>query len=253
MQTDVASWAALKHMFSATLDKFGDFDLVCPGAGVYEPLWSNFWHPPGSSESKDAVDSDRYALIDINLTHPIRTTQMAISYWLHPEKQAGSPKKVSAENPKRIVHISSVAGQMPNLNAPMYGASKFAITGFVRCLAGLDALHGIKVNAVAPGLVQTPLWMEHPEKLQFVNQGQDGWVTAEEVGQAMLRCAEDATVPGGAIVEVGKNHTRLVSVLNDSGPNVNPEGGMLAGYAEAKGRTEITAWLDDEAIWSSRG
>ncbi|KAJ3534049.1 hypothetical protein NM208_g7709 [Fusarium decemcellulare] len=99
VETDVTSWPALTRMFQVTLQEFGDFDIVCPGAGVYEPNWSNFYHPPGSPESKDAVDSGHYALLDINLTHPIRTTQLAISQWLHPR---ASPKLGS--EPYKPVH-----------------------------------------------------------------------------------------------------------------------------------------------------
>lgn len=37
VKTDVTSWPALSNMFSTTLSEFGDVDIVCPGAGVYEP------------------------------------------------------------------------------------------------------------------------------------------------------------------------------------------------------------------------
>lgn len=174
-------------MFKTALSEFGGFDILCPGAGVYEPHWSSFWHPPGSPESKDGVDEGHYKLLDINLTHPIRASQMAISHWLHPPT-ASQP--ASTSNPKRIVHIASVAGYLPVFRAPMYGASKFGITGFVRCLAPLEAETGIRVTAVAPGVVRTPLWTEHPEKLVNVDQEQDGWVTPEEVARAMLATVE---------------------------------------------------------------
>lgn len=40
VKTDVTSWPDLSHMFDATLKDFGDVDILCPGAGVYEPHWS---------------------------------------------------------------------------------------------------------------------------------------------------------------------------------------------------------------------
>lgn len=49
---------------------------VCPGAGVFEPHFSNFWLPPGSKESiddpygRDAHGVGHYTALDINLTHP---------------------------------------------------------------------------------------------------------------------------------------------------------------------------------------
>ncbi|KAK1589838.1 short chain dehydrogenase [Colletotrichum navitas] len=253
VETDVTSWPALSNMFNAAVSEFGGFDVLCPGAGVYEPHWSSFWHPPGSPESKDSVDGGHYSLFDINITHPIRSTQLAISYWLHPKTAAGttltSAIKSSPSNPKRVVHISSVAGQVPNINAPLYAASKFAVTGFVRSLARLEETDGIRVNAVAPGVVRTPLWTENPEKLVNLDANQDGWVTPQEVAEAMLRCVEEDSLIGGSILEVGKNCTRLVEAFNDPGPDRDPKNGLVARNV-SKGTDMVFAWLKDATKWA---
>ncbi|KAM0340146.1 hypothetical protein ACHAPU_010638 [Fusarium lateritium] len=245
VQTDVTSWKALANAFKVTLKEFGDFDIVCPGAGVYEPNWSSFWHPPGSPESKDEADGDHFKLLDINLTHPIRATQMAISHWMH-----GNPAKASVENPKRVIHISSIAAQLPVLRAPMYGASKFGITGFVRCLTNLEQV-GIRVNAVAPGVVRTPLWTEHPEKMKNVDEGQDAWVTPEECAQAMLQCVENDEYVGGTIVEVGKGNTRQVQVFNDPGPDMQDRSKGFTTSNSQEGEQSVWEWLGNKLIWSS--
>ncbi|KAG6355948.1 hypothetical protein INS49_015332 [Diaporthe citri] len=243
VKTDVTSWPALSNIFSATLSEFGDVDIVCPGAGVYEPHWSNFWHPPGSSEAKDAIDGEpgHYALLDINLNHPIRVTQLALSHWLHPPPGRAA---VSPSNPKRVVHIGSVAGYVPNFNAPLYGASKFGITGFVRSLAPLDDKHGIRVNAVAPGVVRTPLWLEHPEKMVNLETA-DGWVTPDEVAVAMLQCAEDSDLVGGTIFEVGKDNARSVQTFNDPGPDRDPKKGLITRNSK-NGHDMVWTWLQDK-------
>ena len=57
--------------------------------------------------SADGVHSGRYKLLDINLIHPIRTTQLAISHFLE-KKKAGN-----------ILHISSIAGQVANPVTPL--------------------------------------------------------------------------------------------------------------------------------------
>ncbi|KAF7556584.1 hypothetical protein G7Z17_g1299 [Cylindrodendrum hubeiense] len=255
VKTDVTSWPDLTAIFETALLEFGGFDIVCPGAGVYEPHWSSFWHPPGSEESKDEADAGHYKLLDINLTHPIRATQIAMSHWLHPRASSGSthpvPAKASVENPKRVVHIASVAGYLPVFRAPMYGASKFAVTGFVRCLAPLDSSAGIRVNAVAPGVVRTPLWTEHPEKLVNVDETQDGWVTPQEVAQAMLNCVESEEHVGGTIVEVGKDNSRQVPYLNDPGPDMNPAAGIITSNAQ-KGDDMVWDWLGKEDIWGGK-
>ncbi|KAL2001838.1 hypothetical protein VTN02DRAFT_1129 [Thermoascus thermophilus] len=226
-KTDVTAWVQLERMFEVAEREFGEIDIVCPGAGVYEPHWSNFWRPPGTPESRDSRFGSRYALVDINLTHPIRTTQLAISHFLR-------HRKANLNSTKHIIHISSVAGQTPLLTTPIYAATKHAINGFVRSLAKLDAELGIRVTAVAPGVIKTPLWTDHPEKLRMVDEKVDKWVTPEEVAQVMLALVQQnevsevigdtegvqgkvIPVQGGTILEVSKS-VREVNAFNDPGP-----------------------------------
>ncbi|KAJ5795149.1 hypothetical protein N7457_001748 [Penicillium paradoxum] len=226
-ETNVIDWGQLERMFEVAEKEFGEIDIVCPGAGVYEPNWSNFWRPPHSTESKDLPSGGRYALIDINITHPIRTTQLAIAHFLN-NRTSGRPK--------HIVHISSIAGQNTNLATPIYCATKHAVSGFVRSLADLDKNLGIRVTAVAPGLIKTPLWTDHPEKLKMVDDSTDAWVTPEEVAEVMLALVQQEQVSetigdsgggpqfqvqGGTILEVSKT-VRSVSQFNDPGPGNRP-------------------------------
>ncbi|KAL2809566.1 transmembrane amino acid transporter protein-domain-containing protein [Aspergillus granulosus] len=258
LQTDVTVWKQLEQMFVVAEKEFGEVDIVCPGAGVYEPHWSNFWRPPGSAASRDAPDSDRYALIDINLTHPIRTTQLAISHFL----RTGD----NATRRKAIVHISSIAGQNPALAAPIYVATKHAINGLVRSLAQLDAKCGIRVTAVAPGVIKTPLWTDHPEKLKMVDDSKDVWVTPDEVATVMLALVQqdrvsriigdkegqesDTVYPvsGGTVLEVSKT-VRSVSPYDDPGP------GSVAGNTVSTAKSvEDEVWeLLGEQGWGARG
>jgi hypothetical protein len=71
---------------------------------------------------------------------------------------------------------------------------------------------------VAPGVVKTPLWTEHPEKLKWVDEEADLWVTPEEVAEQMLRLLEDDELVGGTILEVGKNISRIVPAMMNPGP-----------------------------------
>jgi 3-hydroxybutyrate dehydrogenase len=167
-------------------------------------------------------------LIDINITHPIRTTQLAIAHF---------QKSRASSRPKHIVHISSIAGQTANITAPIYCATKHAINGFVRSLANLDKNLGIRVTAVAPGVIKTPLWTEHPEKLKMIDDSNDTWVTPEEVAEVMLALVQQEQVgetigdrsgrglqfevQGGTILEVSKT-VRAVGQFNDPGPGNRP-------------------------------
>jgi 3-hydroxybutyrate dehydrogenase len=158
----------------------------------------------------DKISESRYGILDINITHPIRVTQMAISHFLMRKK------------PGVVVHISSVAGQEPFFPTPMYVASKHAINGFVRSMYRLENppphLPKIRVNAVAPARILTPLWTDHPEKLKMVNQDNPGWISPEEVADVMLDLIQKEEYVGGTIIEVGER-IREVSVYNDPGPS----------------------------------
>lgn len=166
--------------------------------------------------------------MDINLTHPIRTTQLAIAHFLQHRDNG---------RPKHIVHISSIAGQNATLAAPIYVATKHAINGLVRSLAQLDKQFGIRITAVAPGVIKTPLWTEHPEKLVMIDDSADVWVTPEEVAEVMLALVQQDqvseiigdrsgrgaqfAVEGGTILEVSKT-VRAVNQYNDPGPGDRP-------------------------------
>ncbi|KAF2097893.1 NAD-dependent 15-hydroxyprostaglandin dehydrogenase [Rhizodiscina lignyota] len=215
-KTDVTSWAALEAMFDVALKEFGQIDILCAGAGIFEPPMSNFWFPPGGRQSRDDPRGDRYLTMDINTTHPIRATQLAISHFLNPPR---GQEKVSRSNPKRVVICGSVAGQVYGIGTPLYFASKHAITGFVRSLGELDDKLGIRVAAVAPGLVRTPLITEHPEKNRMVDFNKDEYITPEEVAQALLRLCIEDDLKGGTMLEVAaRGRTRKVEAFNDPGP-----------------------------------
>ncbi|EON65617.1 hypothetical protein W97_04856 [Coniosporium apollinis CBS 100218] len=255
VKTDVTKWPDLQSMFDAAYAEFDGFDIVCPGAGVYEPPWSNFWHPPGSASSRDPAAGEKgagglghYALLDINITHPIRVTQLAIAEFISPREGSKMGGPVSVTNPKRIVHISSIAGQLASLVAPMYHASKWAISGFIRSLDSLDSTLGIRVNGVAPGLIKTPLWTESPEKIKYVDESRDAWATPEEVAEAMLACVEDERYRGGTVLEVGHKQTRMIGMLNDPGPS--GEGHMVSHMQ--KGIDEVFESLKEDG-WGKGG
>jgi len=214
-KTDVTSWEALEKMFDAAISEFGQVDILCAGAGIFEPPSSNFWFPPGTTESKDGPRSDRYLTMDINTTHPIRATQLAIAHFLNPPK---GQTKVSTANPKRIVICGSVAGQVYAIGTPLYFASKHAISGFVRSLGELDDKLGIRVAAVAPGGVRTPLLVEDSHKKRLVAEN-DTLISPEEVATGLLRLCEEDNLKGGTILEIAaKGKTRKVQAFNDPGP-----------------------------------
>lgn len=150
--TDVRSWTQLSSLFDKGLSSFPKIDIICPGAGLFEPEWSNFWKPPKTSTnpdspSRDPVELDgravnTYATLDVNLTHPIRLSQLGISYW------------TKQRMPGCLVHVSSGAGQAASIGTPLYYTTKHGLNGFVRALGSLRDEFGIRAGAVAPDAVK---------------------------------------------------------------------------------------------------
>lgn len=131
-KVDVTAWDALENAFDFFEEQFGEApDIVVPGAGVYEASSAGFWD--------DEDSEDHYKIFDINLLHPIKMTRIAIR------------RLRRAKKPGVILHISSIAAQKPAVTLPLYSVSKQAISQFVRCMAPLDDMCGIRVVAVAPG------------------------------------------------------------------------------------------------------
>lgn len=151
------------------------------------------------------MQSSSYKVFDLNITHPVRATQLAIDYFTRQKLGHGV-----------VVLISSIAAQLPLLPTPLYSASKHAISGFVRCLGTLEPSINIRVNGVAPGLVKTPIWTK--DKLSWVDEEVDVWVTTEQVASTILDLITKKEHVGGTILEVGVDRVRPVTELNDPGP-----------------------------------
>ncbi|KAI4602209.1 hypothetical protein KJ359_009447 [Pestalotiopsis sp. 9143b] len=229
-KTDVRSWPQLSSLFARGVGAFPRIDIICPGAGLFEPAASNFWHPPRTptnpdSPSRDPIDVagevNTYATLDVNLTHPIRLSQLGISYW--------SKLRV----PGCLVHVSSQAGQAASIGTPIYYATKHGLNGFVRALGSLRDEVGIRVGAVAPGAVQTPMWSEDPQKAAMLEGPEKSvLIDPEEIAQGMLELCENPEYGNGTILEVNRNHQRIVPMFNADPPS--GEGSVVPGFFKAE-------------------
>lgn len=128
----------------------------------------------------------------------------------------------------------------------------------------LDERIGVRVTAVAPGVIKTPLWTDNPEKLRLVEEGKDEWVTPEYVADTMVNLIEEeeikvstqtgdargrtrlAKVEGGMIIEVAKGKRRVVEQYNDPGPS--GEGNTVSGM----GKAEDDIWSMLKAGWGDQ-
>ncbi|MFZ4154314.1 3-oxoacyl-ACP reductase [Streptomyces pseudogriseolus] len=105
-------------------------------------------HNAGITRDRRLVNmpNDRWSsVLDVNLGSVLRTTDALL--------EAGALRRDG-----RIVATASIAGIAGNAGQTNYGASKAGVTGFVRALAPRAlAEHGVTVNAVAPGFIETKM------------------------------------------------------------------------------------------------
>lgn len=127
---------------------------------------------------------------------------------------------LNANQPGIILHVSSTGAQKASIITPLYQASKAAISTFVRCMAQLHDMGGIRVIGVAPGVVRSPLFTDHPEVMRYIDPSKDCMLEPEDVGRAMMAVATDLKYPAGTILEVAdiNDNWREVNMLNDPGP-----------------------------------
>ncbi|KAL7935914.1 hypothetical protein V8C35DRAFT_298560 [Trichoderma chlorosporum] len=211
-QTDVVSWSQLTSLWQRGLDVFPSIDIVIPGAGLYEPPWSSFWQPPRTetnphSASLDLADAEQghYAILDVNLTAPIRLSQLAIGYW------------TQNKLPGCIVHLGSIAGYISSPVTPLYYASKHGIHGFVKSLGDLRDKLGIRISAVAPGPVLTAIWNSDEARRDTLLKGVT-FIPMEEVVAAMYELVVNEAYGDGTILEVTAGATRVIPRFNAPPP-----------------------------------
>ncbi|KAF2423508.1 putative short chain dehydrogenase/ reductase [Tothia fuscella] len=197
-KTDVTNWKELTDLFTFTEKEIGVPDIVCPSAGIFEPSWSNFWND---------TESQSYKTVQINVEHPVKATRLAIRSF------------IKAKKPGVVAHLSSIGGQTTRLNIPIYCATKSFLNHFVRAFSDLEAAENIKVIAIAPGMVATPLWFkENKERLKSVGET-DLWIQPEEIATILYNVCVDPAYKGGTVIEAsGQGQTRQVEIFNDPGP-----------------------------------
>ena len=130
--TDVRSFDACAAAVSAAVDRFGRLDALVNSAGVWVE---------GPTETMTEADWDR--VVDVNLKGTFGMCRAAIP----PLETTGGC----------IVNVSSDAGLWGNKGAAIYCASKGGVTVLTKALAVEVAERGIRVNAVCPGDVDSPM------------------------------------------------------------------------------------------------
>lgn len=107
-----------------------------------------------------------------------------------------------------IVNLASVAGLLAIPDRPAYISSKHAVVGLTREMALEFGAAGIRVNAVAPGVIRSPMTAQHfedPDRAERIRRayvlGRAGEMS-EVAGAIAFLCSDDAAFITGAVLIV---------------------------------------------------
>jgi len=188
---DVSRSDDLDAMVSALIAAYGRIDILVNNAGVWP-----------TENILDMPDHNWQRVIDINLNGPFMLSRRVAQHM------------VTAKIRGSIVNVSSKSGLAYNTGGHAhYASAKAAINMMTRALARELLPHGIRTNAIAPGMVRTPI-------------NEDKWTDPE------LKQAYEARIPSGRFalpVEIGYLVAFLASEksFNIMGTVIDVTGGML--------------------------
>ena len=143
VEADIAKEDQVKDMFGKVIAEFGRIDVLVNNAGIQKPA---------ASHDIDIVDFDR--VLNVNLRGAFLCAREAIRHFL------------SREGGGVILNNSSVHEIIPKPKYLPYSVSKGGMENLTKTLALEYADRGIRVNAVGPGAVVTPInkaWIDNPK------------------------------------------------------------------------------------------
>lgn len=185
VRADVSKSADVQNLIAKTVEKYGRLDIAFNNAGIGE----------GTPKLAELSEED----YDRNFNTNVRSTFLCLKYEiLQMQKQGGGGS---------IVNCASVQSQIALGYSAHYTACKHAIMGYTRAAAVDYAADNIRVNAIAPGIVLTPMMAGFDPK-------------APEVATIMSR------IPAGTVMTPEQLAPTVVFMASDQAPYMH--GSMVA-------------------------
>jgi NAD(P)-dependent dehydrogenase (short-subunit alcohol dehydrogenase family) len=188
--TDVTDAAAVEALVQACVGKFGRMDAAFNNAGVL---------PPQRPIHEVTVEEMNWA-IDVDFKGVFFAMQSEIRHFL---KVGGGA----------IVNTASVGALIADPNMSVYCAMKHAVSGLTKAGAVEYAQRGIRVNAIAPGFVVTPMTQHWADSAEFRSAFFAGNVSGraampEEIAGTVLHlCSDAASFINGATIAIDGGQT----------------------------------------------
>lgn len=180
IKQDISSYEKTKIMVDEIINTMGRIDILINNAGI--------------STVGLFIDSDKESIdrmMSVNLMGPIYLTNHVVKYMM--TRKSGT-----------IVNISSIWGEAGASCEVLYSSSKGGINLFTKALAKELAPSNIRVNAIAPGVIDTSmnLFLEEEEKRELEEEiplGRFG--KCDEIGKlAVFLCSDDSSYITGQII-----------------------------------------------------
>lgn len=182
VSADLSSIEPVQRIVDETVAGLGGLDILVNNAGIIR-----------RADAVDFTDEDWDAVVDTNLKSVFFLCQAAGRHMI-------------AEGKGRIINIASMLTFQGGIRVPSYTASKSGIGGLTKLLANEWAKHGVTVNAIAPGYIDTDMVAAVPsdvlEKIVAkIPVGRLGQASEIARGVAFL-CSEDAGFVTGSTLSL---------------------------------------------------
>jgi NAD(P)-dependent dehydrogenase (short-subunit alcohol dehydrogenase family) len=174
VQCDVTKEVEIKAMVEAAEREFGRLDYACNNAGI---------HPETAPQPFPEIEN---ALWDLTMEVNLKSVFLCMKQELTSMEKQGAGV---------IVNVASMAGLIAEPGSPVYTASKHGVVGLTKSAAFEYAKKGIRINAVCPAPVDTPMLAAAPRQVldmlkQLLPMGRVA--TMEEVAGAVIWLCSDA-------------------------------------------------------------
>ena len=184
-QVDVTQFDQLKQLVEFTLEKFGRIDVLLNNAGIFDKY----------TNSLDTTEELWDTMFAINVKAVFNLSNLVL------------PKMIE-QGSGAIINIASIAGLIAQMGGASYTASKHAVIGYTKHLAAVYAKHGIKINAICPGTIRTPMTAKMLETRPTDKIPLDRFGEAFEVSElAIFLASDEARFMNGSCITIDGGYT----------------------------------------------
>jgi len=182
VKLDVSNREETKQAVKDTIAKYGRIDVLINNAGIIQ-----------DALVVKMTESQWDKVIDINLKGPFNCIQAVA-------------EQMIAQGSGVILNISSIVALYGNVGQTNYAATKAGLVGMTKTLAKELGKKGIRVNAIAPGFIYTPMTATVPEKILDMMKEKTPLKrlgTPGDIANALLfLSSDDASFINGAVISV---------------------------------------------------